>query len=288
MTAKNEDPHADRPGMTAALSLLSVAMGFVALCAFTWAAGHWSGLLFTNPVGEPSAWRGLLAMNLLICAGATWGLLRLKRLKTAVHVLSALLVVVALFGFFLAAGLVKVQLRFWWPWPWQVKFMVAVDLLMGLGAICGLLWLKPWKAWKGSGEPVSPRTRRTSKLFWLSTVVVAVSGLALILGSKLPDSKDMTFGMFANSPVYPGIAIFAIVGWLLGIAINKWWWYFSADEHERRADDFGSLLGWALFLTVTPAWWVAARAGPLPQPNAMVLWLAAGWVSAIGYFWRRA
>ena len=165
--------------------------------------------------------------------------------------------------------------------------MVAVDLLMGVGAICGLLWLKPWRVWKGSGEPVSPRTRRTSKLFWLSTVVVAVSGLALILGSKLPDSKDMTFGMFANSPVYPGIAIFAIVGWLLGIAINKWWWYFSADEHERRADDFGSLLGWALFLTVTPAWWVAARAGLLPQPNAMVLWLAAGWVSAIGYFWRR-
>jgi hypothetical protein len=288
MMANNEDRHEDRPEMTAALSVLSVGVGFVALCAFTWAVGHWSGLLFTNPVGEPSAWRSLLAMNVLICIGATWALLRLKRLKAAVHVLSALLVVVALFGFFLAAGVVKVQLRFWWPWPWQVKFMVAVDLLMGLGAICGLLWLKPWKAWKGSGEPVSPRTRRTNKLFWLSTVVVALSGVALILGTRLPDSKDMTFGMFANSPVSPGIAILVVAGWLLGMAINRWWWYFSADEHERRADDFGNLLGWVLFLTVTPAWWVAARAGLLPQPNAMLLWLVAGWVSAIGYFWRRA
>jgi hypothetical protein len=287
MTATSEDRHEDRPAVTAALSLLSVLVGFVAVCAFTWAAGHWFGLLFTKPVGQPSGWRGLLAMNLLICAGAIWGLLRLKRLRTAVNVLGVLLLVVALFSFSLAENLVKVQLRFGWPWPWQVKFMVAVDLLVGVGAIGGLLWLKPWSAWKGSGEPVSPRTRRTHKLFWLSIAVVAVSTLGLILGTTLPNAKDMTFGTFFNSPVSPAIAMFAITGWLVGMAINKWWWYFSADEHERRADDFGNLLGWALFLIVTPAWWVAARAGLLPQPNAMVLWLVAGWVSAIGYFWRR-
>jgi hypothetical protein len=244
-------------------------------------------LLFTKPVGEPSAWRLLLATNLLICAAATWGLVKLKRLKTAVHVLSALLLAVALLGFFLAAGLVKVQLRFRWPWPWQVKCMVAVNLLMGIGAIGGLLWLKPWRAWKGSGEPLSPRTRRAKRLLALSALIVALSGVALILGTNLPDPKDMTFGVFLNSPVSPGIALVAITGWLLGMAINKWWWYFSADEHERRADDFGNLLGWALFLTLAPARWVAARAGLLPQPNAMVLWCAASGVSAIGYFWRR-
>ncbi len=91
--------------------------------------------------------------------------------------------------------------------------------------------------------------------------------------SSAHSPRTHPFAFFSNSPVPVWIAIFAIGSWLLGQAINKWWWYFSADEHERKADDLGNLAGWALFMVVTPAWWVAARAGLLPQPNAMLLWL---------------
>jgi len=38
---------------------------------------------------------------------------------------------------------------------------------------------------------------------------------------------------------------------------------------------------------VTPAWWVAARAGLAPQPDAMILWMAAIMVSTIGWSWQR-
>jgi hypothetical protein len=155
---------------------------------------------------------------------------------------------------------------------------------MGAGAIWGLLRLKPWKARKVSVEPVSPRTRRTNKLLGLAVLVTVPGTLALAFGTM---NIDHPLALFSNSPVPLWIAIFAIASWLLGQAINKWWWYFSADEHERKADDFGNLVAWALFVTVTPAWWVAARAGLLPPPNAMLLWLVAVWVAAIGWYWRR-
>ena len=208
--------------------------------------------------------------------------------------LSVLLGFVALFGLSAAAGVVGGMIAshtFFGPWAWQTTVILAAILLVSAGAIWGLLRLKPWKR---SGEPVSRATRRARRLLWLSTLVVALGALALIPGTHPVDGKDVPFGVFSNGkepfsngPISPGIAIFAIAAWLLGQAINKGWWYVSADEHERRADDVGNLVAWALFMTVTPAWWVAARAGLLPQPNAMVLWLVTVWVAAIGYFWRR-
>ena len=99
-------------------------------------------------------------------------------------------------------------------------------------------------------------------------------------------SRENRYEFFSNSPIDPGIALFAIASWLLALAIS-WWWYYSADEHERKSYDFGSLFGHGLFITVTPAWWVAARAGLLPQPDAMVLWGVMMTVITIGWFWHR-
>jgi hypothetical protein len=202
---------------------------------------------------------------------------------------------IALNGFANATGILAGLLGlkiFWGQGVWHALWTIAVtlrltlcilavDLLIGAGAIWGLLKLKPWR---GSGEPVSPATRRTSKLLVLSGVVTAVGALVLLVSTF---ERGNPFGLFSNSRVSPGVAVFAITTWLLGQAINKWWWYFSADEHERKADDFGNLVGWALFMIATPAWWVAARAGLLPQPDPMVLWAVAVGVSAIGWFWQR-
>ncbi|HTV78272.1 MAG TPA: hypothetical protein VMF03_08445 [Steroidobacteraceae bacterium] len=287
MMPGNEAPE-DRPYPSGALSVLSLVAGVVAMCAFTWIAGHWSGLLFTQPVNEPPGWHGFLAMNLCLCAGAIWGLLSLKPLKAAVNVLSMLLVIMGLFGFALALGLLKVQRTFPWPWPWQVECMVAVNLALGAAAILGLLGLKPWKTWQRQDEPLSPRTRRSVNLLWLATAIVAASALALVVdGARSAGPRVDSFGDWINSPISRGLACFVIAGWLLGMAINKWWWYFSADEHERRSDDFGNLLAWAVFLIVTPAWWVAARAGLVPRPDAMLLWLVTSVIAALGWFWRR-
>jgi MFS family permease len=217
-------------------------------------------------------------------------------LKTAA--LSVGLAFAALFSLAAAAGVVAGMFAthtFWTPWAWQITVILAAALLVCVVAIWGLLSLKPWKR---SHEPVSPATRRTRRLFWLTELVGALAGLALICGTQLVHQKDLpfgvfshtmddpSFGMFSNRPVSPGIALFAITSWVLAMAIGLWR-YLSADEYERKANDFGKLVAFRLFYTVTPAWWVAARAGMLPQPNAMVLWLVALCVVTVSSFWRQ-
>lgn len=211
--------------------------------------------------------------------------------------LSVLLGFAALLGFALAAGVVGGMISvhmLWGHWGWPPIAILSAGLLLGAGALWGLLRLKPWKR---SGEPMSPATRRTRRLYWLVELITAVGALALIYGTQVAErnnlpygvfshNMDGAFGMFSNRPIAPGIAIFAITIWVLAMAIGLWR-YSSADEYERNANDVGKLVAFRLFFIVTPAWWVAARAGLLPQPNAMLLWFVTLWVVAITSFWRR-
>jgi xanthosine utilization system XapX-like protein len=271
--------HEDRPARLSPAAL-SVLLGIIAVCF------SFNDLLVAK---TSRAWQplGVLAMNLLM-VGAIWGLLKLKPSRPKVAAVSMMLGIVALAGFAVTVSVVRILVAtktLSGPWPWQTVCVFASNLLIGVVAIWSFLWLKPWKEWKESGEPLSPSTRKARNLLALSGMVCGAGSVALYFGAF---SKDRPSAFFSNSPVPLRIAIFAIASWLLGQAINKWWWYFSADEHQRKADDVCNLVSWALFFTVTPAWWVAARAGLLPQPNAMLLWVVAVGAGAIGYFWRRS
>ena len=136
---------------------------------------------------------------------------------------------------------------------------------------------------EGGDELVAPATRRTKKLYWLKELLVAVAMLVVIFGAH---SKGHPFSVVSNGPIPQWIAMVAVPCWLLARMIREFW-RSSADEHERRASDFGRNAAAGVFLAVTPAWWVAARAGLTPQPDAMVLWLLAMFVSSIGWSWRR-
>jgi hypothetical protein len=277
MMAKNEDTHEARPARLNPAAL-SVLLGIIAACfAF-------NDLLAakTSRTWQPL---GVLVMNLLM-VGAIWVLLKLKPSTPRAAALAVLLLTVAGAGFGVSATVVNIMVAtktLSGPWPWQTVCVFASNLLIVVGAIWSLWWLKLWKEVKGSGELLSPSTRKAKNLLGLSGIVCGAGALALFFGAF---SKDYPSAFFSNSPVPLRIGIFVIASWLLGQAINKWWWYFSADEHQRKADDVCNLVSWALFFTVTPAWWVAARAGLLPQPNAMLLWVAAVGAGAIGYFWR--
>ena len=201
-------------------------------------------------------------------------------------VLSALLGLVALAGLAGAVGIVVVLLFFapgfvWGsPGAWRSLAILAANLLIGGTALWGLMRIKPWKSW---GGPVSPATRRARGLYWAKELLAGVAILAVCFGAI---SKDQPFAPFSNSPVPLWLALVAIPCWLLARLIREGW-RNSADEHERRASDFGRNAAAGVFLAVTPAWWVAARAGLLPQPDAMLLWIGAMVVSTIGWSWRR-
>jgi hypothetical protein len=196
--------------------------------------------------------------------------------------LAFVLGIVALMGLFSAAELV-LWVIFKNDFVWdsaqgrRVMIVLPLSLLIGAAALWGLVRLKPWAG------PISPTTRKTNILFYVSGLVAVPGALALHFGTLSPENR---YELFSNSPISPGIAVFAITSWLLALALS-WWWYYSADEHERKAYDFGSLFGHGLFITATPAWWVAARAGLLPRPDAMVLWCVTMTVITIGWFWYR-
>lgn len=196
--------------------------------------------------------------------------------------LSFLLVIVALMGLSSALSLV------WWmlfveDFVWgsaeahRIMITLPVSLLISGAAVWGLMRLKPW------GGSIAPTTRRTYTWILLSALILLPGSVALYVDTFSPENW---YGIFSNSAISPGVAIFAIASWLLAIAIGRRS-YYSADEHWQRANDFGSRVGAALFVAVTPAWWVAARAGLLPMPDALILWGVTVAVMTIGTFWYR-
>ncbi len=156
----------------------------------------------------------------------------------------------------------------------------GLNLLVAGAAIWGFRRLKPWE----ERERLSPSTRRTNALFGLSGLVCVPGVLALALTSS---SAENPFGLFSNGPVAPWVALLALASWALGMWIG-WKWYFSADEHEREAYDFGSVVGAGIFTALAPAWWVAARAGLVPHPDPMVLWLITMFAISVAWLWRRS
>ena len=137
--------------------------------------------------------------------------------------------------------------------------------------------------WKRLGEPVSPATRRSNKLYWVKELLGGLAILAVLVGAF---STGNRFAIFSNRPLPVWVAVVAIPSWLVARALREWW-RSSSDEHAQRASDFGRNAAAGVFLAVTPAWWVAGRAGLLPQPDAMVLWMITMVVSSIGWSWRR-
>jgi hypothetical protein len=284
--------------------VLSVVLGHVAVFGLTRFVIVAKVLNDANLLWGPVYWitTGRLATFLLIFIGAVAGILWLRpwkaimamtsqprdedspeTLRTAV--MSVLLGFLGLMGLSAATGLVAGALfnpgaeQANWLTRVNIGATLALLLLIGGGGLWGLIRLKPW----ARREPMSPNTRRTNALFGVSGLIATASCLAVVFHTM---SRDGPGAPFSHSPVALWVAIFAIVTWLLSWAI-AWLWYFSADEHEQRASDVGLLFGGLLFAVLTPAWWVAARAGLLPQPNAMVLWFAVNVIWTIGWFWRR-
>jgi hypothetical protein len=131
-------------------------------------------------------------------------------------------------------------------------------------------------------EPVSPSTRRSRALFWAKELLGTAAILALFVGAL---STGRPFAII-HGPLPVWVAAVAIPSWLIARALREGW-RSSSDEHERRASDFGRNAAAGVFFALTPAWWVAARAGLAPQPDAMALWILAMLVSTIGWTWRR-
>ena len=195
--------------------------------------------------------------------------------------LSVLLGLVVLFSLGAIAGAAAAWIES--PANWgEATLAIAGALAVGAFATLGLLRLKPWA---GSGEPVSPKTRKANNLLLLSAVIGAVLGAALSIGTI---SLDEPFALFSNSPMSPAVVIAALAVWLLIVPVISWQWHRSIDEHEAEAYKFGGIAALYLYVFLVPAWWFAWRGGFVPAPDTMVIYLLVIGVFTVGWFWRRS
>jgi hypothetical protein len=159
--------------------------------------------------------------------------------------------------------------------------ILVVALLIGGAAAWGLIRLKPWPR---SDEPVSPATKKANNLLLLSGLLGGVLGAAMSLSMI---SVDEPLALFSNSPMPRAVVIPSLAVWLLIVPVISWLWHRNVDEHEERSYQFGGLAALYLYTFVTPAWWLAARGGLMPAPDAMAIFTAVMLVWGVVWFWRR-
>ncbi len=140
-----------------------------------------------------------------------------------------------------------------------------------------------WRLWpRGLDGPVAPRVKSARNLL-IASVLVSLP-IGVVLG--ISDSGNAA-GMFSNAPVSPALAISVIALWSIVMPIITWLWWKSIDEHEARAYREGGMIAVHAYMFVTPAWWMAARAGWLPPLEPMIVLLAVSLVWALIWFVRR-
>lgn len=279
-TSSDEQPVMPRPRLM--LPVLAILLALAVKFGFT--VNTW---LILEPTGRDLHVRQTLfvyGMSLLLIATIAI-VSRLKPSKATIVALLALLAMVALYGISATEALWRAQsadFPTWNDWYWRVKVIFAANLLIIAGAAWGLLSLQPWRLLRrAEDEPVSPAIRKSRKLFGIAGITAILAVVAVGIGTRGNTGNPI----WSNSQnVSVAFALIAIVIWIAGMALS-WWWYASADEHERRANDVGFLAGGGLFVAVTPVWWIGSRAGLLPPPDAMILWYATVLVMWLGW-WR--
>jgi hypothetical protein len=287
MTAMNDEQDV-RPAVRLGLPVLAMLLGWAVQIGYSVYTFYY--MLNTTPTSR-RAGLGLVAFiyyaTFLALIGTIWVLSRFQPSKPKIAALSLLLGLQALTGLGLAAlrwilpATMNLPVL---PWTWQSIVQVGSQLLIGVGAVWGLVKLQPWRLPPRSREPVSPSARRAQQLFGLSGIVGVLAVMVLLFGIAGYDGIDL--GGLRSRHVAPAIAIIVIAIWLLAMAL-AWWWYANADEHERKANDIGFLIGGGLFMALTPAWWIASRAALAPPPDAVIIWITSMLVMGLGWGWYR-
>jgi hypothetical protein len=281
MTATS-DERSELAPVRLGLPLLAISLGWAVQIGFTVSA-----VLNRRPAGRPVPELALILYPYAIFfvpIGLIWVLSILKPTRPKLAAQSLLLAWLAV------SGLIRIVYR--WSmvnipspeWNWRTALGYTLSVIITASAVWGLVKLQPWRLLEPSGEPVSPSTRRTQRLFFISAFISALAALVLVFGIGTPDGSSPLWSNSRN--VAPTVAIIAIAVWLVAIAL-AWWWYFSADEHERKANDVAFLVGGGLFMAATPVWWIASRAGLAPPPDAMTIWYASMMAMFIGWVWYR-
>ncbi|WP_299192522.1 hypothetical protein [uncultured Erythrobacter sp.] len=161
----------------------------------------------------------------------------------------------------------------------------ALDLgiMAGLGLTLLLVPLCAWKLWPaGEGELLSDSTRKARNM------LIGAMGVGLVLGIYFAIATGPgELRLFSNDPINSQVAIVGIAVWALLVPIITWKWWRTVDEHEAAAYSDGGLIAAHLYLILVPAWWLATRAGWLPEQDPMIVFCIIGVIWSATWLYRR-
>lgn len=162
--------------------------------------------------------------------------------------------------------------------PGFIGFVILGAMLLAVVATAYGMW-RLWP--RGLDGPVAPRVRSARIMFFASIAVSLLLGI--ILGVADVGNTDL----LSNTPVSSDLALIAIGLWGVAGPILTWLWWKRVDEHEADAYRQGATLAAHFYMYVTPAWWMATRAGWLPPQEPMIVLLVVSIVWMLVWFIRR-
>ncbi len=135
---------------------------------------------------------------------------------------------------------------------------------------------------KETSVPVSPNIRKARNLLWIAVAVGAVLGI--YSGATAEGDMDV---MLSNDPISPSFAMVAIAVWLVIVPLISWLWWRAVDEHEAGAYREGAMVAAHLYLFMAPTWWLATRAGWVPEQQPMIVFTIVCVVWTAVWFYRK-
>lgn len=139
-----------------------------------------------------------------------------------------------------------------------------------------------WRFWpRGRDEPEAPRVKSAR------IILVAVCIVSAVIGIILAVEDEGASSLFSNAPINPAMGMLVLVLWLVSVPVLTWLWWRKVDEHEAGAHRDGAAIAAHAYMFIAPAWWIASRAGWLPNQEPMIVLLIVSAVWCVVWFIKR-
>lgn len=154
-----------------------------------------------------------------------------------------------------------------------IAAMLMVAVALGYGI---------WRFWpRGRDEPEAPRVKSAR------IILVAVCIVSAVIGIILAVEDEGASSLFSNAPINAKMGMLVLVLWLVSVPVLTWLWWRKVDEHEAGAHRDGAAIAAHAYMVIAPAWWIASRAGWLPDQEPMIVLLIVSAVWYVVWFIKR-